>query len=622
MGSIEGAYIGLARYLMVHWQDQSWFRDWYCGIPYANTYPPLLHWMVALTGLSLQWSPAHAHHAVSAASYCLGAVFLYWAARRLSGDGVAAGLASLAFSLLSLSAFVLPGVRNDLATLWHPRRLDVLTIFGEGPHVTSLSLLPLALLALHWALERRRMFAYVLAAAALAAVVLSNWLGAFALAITVLCYLAARERPDDILRAAGIGIYGYLLALPWIPPSNIATVQWNAQRIGGDYRFTWERAGYQFAALLTLLAVWCLLRRTNGNWFSRFALLLTTAFGLICVLADPFRIDIMPQPHRYHLEFELALCLLLAAGLRARWMRLPVWAQVTAVLLILTGGYFQVRTYRRSLRYTARPIDITQRIEGKVARWLESNLPGQRVFLNGSVAFWALAFADVPQFAGGFDQGRTNRRHPGVAYQITAGISPEIATVWLKAYGVRAVVTSGPASQEFYKDFLYPRKFDGYLELLWREGDDAIYRVPSRSEALAGVVDRAHLVSEFPAEYAPDTIVPYVRALDDPAMPVVEWRWESPVRALAGGVWKPHHVLSVHMSYHPGWRASVNGQPRRVSQDALGQIVVEPHCDGGCTVVLEYDGGWEGRIAKMLHGAAFGVALIVFTWPLWIRLRW
>src|ERR1019366_843483 len=48
MGSIEAAYVGLARYVSQHWNDMGWFPLWYGGIPYPDTYPPLLHWVVGL----------------------------------------------------------------------------------------------------------------------------------------------------------------------------------------------------------------------------------------------------------------------------------------------------------------------------------------------------------------------------------------------------------------------------------------------------------------------------------------------------------------------------------------------------------------------------------------------
>src|SRR4051812_20533193 len=71
MGSIEAVYIGLARYIVAHFPDFNWFPLWYCGIPFQDSYPPLLHLMVAaVTGFG-HISPGYAYHAVTAAVYAL-----------------------------------------------------------------------------------------------------------------------------------------------------------------------------------------------------------------------------------------------------------------------------------------------------------------------------------------------------------------------------------------------------------------------------------------------------------------------------------------------------------------------------------------------------------------------
>ena len=62
MGSIEAAYIGISRYAIGHWRDLTWFPLWYNGIPYQNTYPPLLHLGVALIAWVRGITPAHAYH--------------------------------------------------------------------------------------------------------------------------------------------------------------------------------------------------------------------------------------------------------------------------------------------------------------------------------------------------------------------------------------------------------------------------------------------------------------------------------------------------------------------------------------------------------------------------------
>ena len=54
----------------------------------------------------------------------------------------------------------------------------------------------------------------------------------------------------------------------------------------------------------------------------------------------------------------------------------------------------------------------------------------------------------------------------------------------------------------------------------------------------------------------------------------------------------------MQVTFDEGWHASVNGAPRRIWGDKLGQIVFEPRCDGACAVDLVYDGGTEMRLAR------------------------
>src|SRR6266496_2740034 len=65
MGSIEAAFVGIARYVSQHWNDLNWFPLWYGGIPYPDSYPPLLHWIVALVITVSGVSPGLAYHFVT-----------------------------------------------------------------------------------------------------------------------------------------------------------------------------------------------------------------------------------------------------------------------------------------------------------------------------------------------------------------------------------------------------------------------------------------------------------------------------------------------------------------------------------------------------------------------------
>src|SRR5690242_13515685 len=98
MGSIEAVFIGLARYIVAHFPDLAWFPLWYGGIPYQDSYPPLLHFLVAGVSAAGRIAPAPAYHAVVATIYCLGPAALFWAAWRLGASRGAAFAAALLYS--------------------------------------------------------------------------------------------------------------------------------------------------------------------------------------------------------------------------------------------------------------------------------------------------------------------------------------------------------------------------------------------------------------------------------------------------------------------------------------------------------------------------------------------
>jgi hypothetical protein len=262
-------------------------------------------------------------------------------------------------------------------------------------------------------------------------------------------------------------------------------------------------------------------------------------------------------------------------------------------------------------------IDIHRTIEWRTAHWTDGHLSGARVYAPGSIAFWFNAFSDVAQLSGGFDQGDLARAMPAVRYQILAGADGAVARDWLRIYGCDAVIVSGPASEEQFKPYAYPRKFEGVLPALWRESDVAIYAVPRRSRSLAHVVRQADLARGFPPDAGhPAELQPFLAALEDPGLPEATFQWLGTRQARIAAHLQPAHLIAVQMAYHSGWRARVNGQARRVWGDPLGLTIVEPRCDGPCVVDLAYDGGTEMTLFRVLSwlGIAAGLAASGLAW--------
>jgi len=77
---------------------------------------------------------------------------------------------------------VLPRFRED-AWMFEPHRLGVLVKYGEGPHMSALALIPIALAFTWLALEKRRPWAIALAALFSAGVAANNFYGAAALGV-------------------------------------------------------------------------------------------------------------------------------------------------------------------------------------------------------------------------------------------------------------------------------------------------------------------------------------------------------------------------------------------------------------------------------------------------------
>jgi hypothetical protein len=619
MGSIEAAYISISRYMIANWRDLSWFPLWYGGIPFQNSYPPLLHGVVAVTATILRMSPAHAHHFVTAFFYALGPVALYALALRLTKSRWYSFWAGWIYSIFSPCLWLMPSIHLD-AGWFGLRRFQVLVPYGEGPHITSLALLPLALLSLDVALSKRTPLWYVLAAASMAGVALSNWLGAFALAIAVFAYLLARSGAKETVRTLvatlGLGALAYALACSWIPPSTIGDIRYNAQYLG-PYQHV-----YQSLPLYTVIGIVCALslKYVMHRWriseplqfFVLFALLIS----VIPLGAEWFHVLIVPQPERYQLEMDLALCLAAVFLLRPFFDKLPGSYKVVVMVALLALSLFPARLDRRFARRMIKPIDFSSTIEYQTAKWFDANLNGGRVMAPGTISYWLNAFTDTPQVGGGFDQGIVNRTLSGVEYQIFSGDgagdrAAEIAALWLNAYGVQAIAVGGPDSREVYKPFRRPEVFASAFPEAVRDGGDTIYWVPGRTGSLAHVLARTSLVRDRPVHGLDiGQVQKYVQALNDPSIPPASFRWTSRHSAEIQAALRPDQVISVQVTYHPGWHATVNGRVCPLSGDGLGQVVIAPTCVGACNLQLIYDGGWEMRVARIVSWSSCAGCLV------------
>ncbi|HUG81138.1 MAG TPA: hypothetical protein VML01_05715, partial [Bryobacterales bacterium] len=631
MGSIEGAYMGLIRYILGHRFDFGWFPLWYGGIPFENAYPPLLPMAAAVFSALSGASAALSFHITGAVVYCLGPVALYALAFYFTRDRVASFIAALAYSLLSPTAFLLPSIAADLGSVWWPRRLRDLAIYGDTAHLAVLVLLPAAIVAMDRVLERltpARFFTAVLTAAA---ILLTSWFGVLSLALGGLSLALTRPAQGGAKTIPLILGAAYAVAASWITPSYLMGVWRNAEHSGSYDSFR----SVQLLMLLLLAAALAggarLLRRFEVSRGPSFSILFLSGSGAIALSTEWVGLRLVPQSQRYHLEFELAVALAMAfaLGWLLRGTRPSRRFMLAAAIALVALA--QVANLREYAAPQLRSIAIEQTVEYGASRWLDENLPGKRVFAAGSTQFWLNAFADNPQLGGGFDEGIRNPRIPHVRYGIPYLMADgEQAAAWLRAYGVKAIIVGGEKTRDAYRVFRDPAKFAGVLPELWRDrseggdgggGDDVIYGVPHRSDSLAKVIRRADVVANTPTDQNDvEPMLRYVRACDDASLPLANIEWLDAGTGVIEADLTREHVVSVQISHHPGWSATVDGREVAVRRDGLGQMIVTPRCDGPCRIELRYDGGLEMTLAKGARGVVLLLGLVWVAWD-WRRGR-
>jgi len=618
--SNEGSFMAISRYMAAHPFDMMWWPFWDCGLPFQNTYFPLLHMLVAAFAKLAGCSVALSFHAVCAFFYCLGPMAVFLLAWKMSERAGYAFFAALLYSLVSPSSWLVPAIAADVHGLRNPRRLQILAYYGEGPHVSAVALLPLAALFLYLAIEHRGKRHILIAGILSSATVLTNAFGSVDLFLIALCLLCT-IRPERLWRntlvVGLIAACSYLWVSPWMPPSLLKTIHINSQSVGGDFRFTMRSfAGISILAV-SFAAMWWLTWWRRSPTHVRFFLLFANLVSGIPLLAYWFNIYIVPQPHRYQVEMEMGLSLALVFALQPLIDRAPRRLRQALIVIVLFCAYRQTIHYVRYARNLIQPVAIENTAEYKIARFMSDHYGGQRVMITGSISFWFNVFSDTPQVHGGHDPNVPNWIHRIAMFAIFSGMNAgsrdaEISLLWLKALGAHAITVPGPASREFYHPILNPKKFDGVLPLLWREGDDSIYGIPRQSASLAHVVPEAAIVTRPPAHGLDvDQLGRYVAALDNSASPVADFEWRNfhAARILAAA--QPGQVVAVQVTYARGWHAVVNGVQKPVERDGLGLMIVRPGCHGNCTIEMYYDGGTELAAARV---ASVAVMLGVLAW--------
>lgn len=620
LGSVEALFISFSKWMMDHWHDRSWIPMWMDGIPARQVYGPGLHTAVAQLALWTGWTAQHAHHFITACTYSLGPVTLFWLIYRTTQRRGAALFAGLFYSLVSPSLFLFETFRLDVGSYLDARRYQNLIVYGEGPHVTDLMMIPLVLWMIEEAASAKRWVFVFLAPIALACLVLTNWTGTTGFAMALSAYVLSKwgagkygERRLHWPTFIGIGVIAYMLASPWVPPSLIKTMQIASSQLSPQLPFG-PRLKVAIAFAAVLLAAHFILRRFRVDPWTRFFAYFALISGGIVTCDTVLNRPLIPIGYRFQLELEMAIAGLIALVATSIGARLPRTAQRVLIGVLLVVGFLQGRNYRHYMRYGTTAIDHTTTEEYKMSKWIDAHLHDQRVFVPGNLSEWMNLYNGVWQVVGCCDQSVLANEYRMAVYVIYSGDGAgdrdgEISTMWLRLYGASAVAVQSTVTTQIGQPYRNIRKFDGVLKELWRDGESVVYSVPY--SGLAHVIPETAMPSRHPVNGVDmEPFVPLINAMERPSERA-ELQWMNQHEFEISADTGPRDVIFVQQTFDEGWHAYEGSDELPLRVNVLGLTTVEGLSPGHHKIHMIYSGDTEDRIVN----AAFWIgAVLLVLW--------
>ncbi len=583
--SIESTFISDARFLLNHWPHPQWQPLWYAGTRFDYIYPPALRYGAAIVAKVFGFWPVKAYHFYTGIFYCIGIAGVYLLVRAGSKSRVAAWFAALATALMSPSFLFMTDLRNDSWKLL-PLRLGVLCKYGEGPHMTALAWLGIALAFMWLAFEYRRFYAIAFASIAAAAAVSNNFYGATALLvfypILVWAFWITRRDKRILPIAAVIPFLTYGLTAFWLVPSYFKVTSDNMKYVS-EHGTTWSIwiavvVAVAFAVLTDRFA-----KEKPGRTWAVFTAGSVVFFALNTLGNYYFNFRIVGEPGRLAPELDLVFILGAAALFQWMWNLNKTAPRVVVGVVMAVAFYTTIGYVRHAWHMFPLWPDYTNRIEYKVTDWLAQNMPESRIFATGSVRFWFDAWHDLPQVGGGSEQGLMNSQVEPAQWESTLGPNPEPTVLWLEDMGADAAYVSDKRSQEVFKDFQHPEKLVGVLPVIWdSQQGDLLYGVPRRYKTLARVVETAKINACKRPAFNDD--VDNLRAYRDviekgpDSEPHMAWHGTDAF-TVAAKVDTGQSIL-VQETFDPAWHATAGGRELPIRKDAMDFMVVDPPAGG------------------------------------------
>jgi hypothetical protein len=621
--SIEATFIADGRMLLGNLPHRQWQPLWYCGTRADYVYPPALRYATAILTIVLHTSPARAYHIYTALMYCVGIVGVYTLVRVGTRSRSCAWVGAASAALISPTFLVLADLRHD--SLWRvPQRLHVLIRYGEGPHISSLALLPFALAFSLLVYRKWNPAAFAVGGVSCAAVVTHNFYGATALAILfpVLTYAAGIRYGwrSTLVRAAGIIALSYGLTAAWLTPSYLRITAANLSMVAepGNRASVIVLAA---VALVFALAAWLVAkRRTPAPAYEIFVAGAVLFLALDVLGHRFFGFQVAGDTGRLVPELDLAIIIGGVEVLRRLYNWRPrgglrMLPRLTALLLLIAAFAPALRYVRRGWNEVQFDLHWREQPEYKVSEWMWQNHRDARAFVDGSIRFWYNVWHDLPQLDGGSQQGLLNPLIASAQWRLREDTNAELVKLWLQALATDIAIIPQPSSRERYHDIKQLNLWRSTFPLLHDDGEgNYFYSVPRRCGGVVRLVDSGLMngLSPIPKESELDALRTYVNAIEaEPLTPGACGRVQA--RRVSTDEWNidgdvgPRESLLVQETFDAAWRAYVDGRPAVILRDPVGFMLI-PLAAGRHSIRVVFETPFEAKIGYSLSLLSLVVA--------------
>jgi uncharacterized membrane protein YfhO len=185
--------------------------------------------------------------------------------------------------------------------------------------------------------------------------------------------------------------------------------------------------------------------------------------------------------------------------------------------------------------------------------------------------------------------------------------------------GVEAIYVADKQSQEVFKDFQNPHKFDGLLTVLFDDKQgNVLYKVPRRWPDRIRVVETATLNAVKPPRFNDDVqnLEAYADALEKgPNSPATLRRAGTDAMRAHANV-GPGQSVVVQETYDSAWHAWSGGKPLVVRKDAMDMMVIDAP-PGDQEISIAFLTPLENKVGRVVTLLTLATILAL----LWIGLR-